>query len=45
MSKVDKRKVWACFVALCLAVIAVAVVDVCLMLHDGVSVEYVVEGE
>ena len=41
MSKVDKRKLWACFVALCLAVIAVAAVDVALMLHDGIEVEYV----
>lgn len=41
MSKVDKRKLWACFVALCLAVIAVAAFDVALMLHDGIEVEYV----
>ena len=46
MSKIDKRKVWACFVALCLAVIAVAAVDMCLMLHEGIEVEYVSgEGE
>ena len=41
MSKIDKRKVWACFVALCLAVIAVAAVDVALILRDGIEVEYV----
>lgn len=45
MSKVDKRKLWACVVLGLLAVIAVAAVDVCLMLHDGISVEYVSEGE
>ena len=41
MSKQDLKKLWACFVALALAIIAVAAVDVAMMLHEGVSVEYV----
>lgn len=43
MSKKDLHKVWACYVALVLTIIAVAVVDVALMLHEGIEVEYVVE--
>ena len=45
MSKQDLKKLWACCVALALAIMAVAAVDVAMMLHEGVSVEYVVEGE
>ena len=45
MSKIDKRKVWACVVAGLLAVIAVATVDVALMLRDGIEVEYVEASE
>lgn len=45
MSKSDLKKLWACVVVGLLAIIAVAVVDVALMLNEGVSMEYVVEGE
>lgn len=43
MSENDVKKWWACVVVGLLAVIAVAAVDVVLMLHDGISVEYVSE--
>ena len=39
MSKVDKRKVWACVVAGLLAVIAVGVIDIAMMLNDGLVIE------
>lgn len=45
MNKSDIKKVWACVIAGLLAIIAVATVDICVMLHDGVSVEYVEEVE
>jgi hypothetical protein len=41
MSKIDKRKVWACVVVGLLTVIAVATVDVALILREGIEVEYV----
>ena len=43
MKKDDLKKVWACLVAGLLAIIAVATVDVALILNEGVSVEYVME--
>ena len=44
MSKVDKRKMWACLVAGLLAIIAVATVDIAMILNEGLTIE-VVEGE
>lgn len=41
--KDNAKKLWACVVAGLLAIIAVAAIDVALMLHDGISVEYVSE--
>lgn len=43
MSKVDKRKLWACVVAGLLAVIAVATIDIAFILNEGIELEYVVE--
>ena len=41
MSKQDLKKLWACVVVGLLTVIAVATVDLCLILRDGIEVEYV----
>lgn len=43
MSKLDKRKVWACLVAGLLAIIAVGVIDIALILNDGIEVEVIMD--
>lgn len=43
MSKFDKRKMWACLVAGLLAIIAVGVIDIALILNDGIAIEVVMD--
>ena len=40
--KANSKKIWAGIVLALLFIIAVAVVDIALMLRDGISVEYVI---